>query len=157
MTTRPEAAYIALHAQLAAHAGDGTPLPAPHRNAALVDEFDRLVTGQTAEAWLNCLDDNADPVADLAGDAFGEKEFYQRAQIEFLVRLKDDDRRNAVFDAGLEAIRDALLSDTTLGGVIDDLEIDLPQRAGLALAGAPRIKAIMIPVRLLITAPTYLG
>ena len=157
--TRIEAAYIALQAALAAAASDeACVLPPPHRNAALVNALDPTGAGLIGRAFLNVHDDDGQPIGEIAGGSErGEREFYQFARIEWAFERKNDAERDRGFDAGMKAIGDALMADPSLGGAVDDLEIQMPRRADLTLSGAPRIKAALIPVRLLITAPTYLG
>lgn len=155
--TRVEAAYIALHGVLtAASQEQGSPLPAPKRNAALHTALDAATGAVTSGVFLNLHDDDPRPVGDLAGGPRGEKEFYVVARLEWVVGLKDA-ARDARFDAGMEAIAAALQADRTLGGVVDDTEIDLPRRADLAILGAQRLKGATVPILMLITANTYLG
>lgn len=155
--TKVEAAYLALQTALAAKAATSDALPAPHRNAALVTAFDAASGSLAGGVFLNIHDDDAVPVGEIAGGGRGEREFYVVAAIEWVVERKDDAARDALFDAGIADIAAALEADRTLSGAVDDVEIEIPRRADLAISGAPRMKGATIPVRLLITAPTYLG
>lgn len=155
--TRVETAYRALKAALlAASELEGSVLPGPRRNAALIEAFDSK-GGIAGRVFLNVQDEDAQGIQEEAGGGDPSVEFWQRARIEWVIERKDEDERETLFDTGLEEIAAALLADRTLGGACDDVAIDPPARSNIALAGAPRIKACSLPVRMLLTAPTYIG
>ncbi|MFY0638707.1 hypothetical protein [Maricaulis maris] len=163
--TKVEAAYQALMARLTTAAEDSAnPLPEPKRNEPLVNAFTSFEGGGNqvdGGVFLNVFDQDGDPLGIESGasdeDEHADHEFYQNAQIEWIVEHNKNDEREALFDAGMEAIAAALQADRFLGGAVDDLEIQMPRRANLALSGAPKIKAVIIPLRMLLTAKSYIG
>ena len=74
--------------------------------------------------------------------------------IEFAVMNKDRAARRAAFEAGLEAIDDAVKADRTLGGTVDDVRLLAPRRSGSGLItdGMPDVLAADMRVLLLFTS-----
>lgn len=145
--TRTEEAIRALHAVLVAAADDA--LPAATRNLALAAALDALESG--ADAHLNVVDGDGE----VAAVELGQPNIYEiehALALEWIVKAATDEARESAFDAGLEAIHDALAADETLGGLVDDVEIVAVNRSNLAIEGVSQLKGAEISVRLTFTS-----
>jgi hypothetical protein len=70
--------------------------------------------------------------------------------VEFVVARGERAVRRVAFEAGLDAIWDAIAADRTLGGTVSHAEMLTPRRtgAGLITDGLPNVLAAEITVRL---------
>lgn len=145
--TRTEEAIRALHSVLVAAAG--ATLPAAKRNLALADTIEALEGG--ADAHLNVVDGDGEVAAVELGQP-NTYEIEHTLALEWIVKAATDEARESGFDAGLEAIHDALAADATLGGLVDDVAITAVNRSNLAIEGVPQLKGAEIAVRLTFTS-----
>jgi hypothetical protein len=128
-------------------------LPAPHQNEALPA---RLLEVSGLEMHVNIWDDTDDEPEELLGadvvpDAY---EFTKDVTVEFIVAGGERVARRIAFEAGLEAIDDAVAADRTLGGNVDDARLASVRRngSGLVTDGMPNVLAANIRVRLSYTS-----
>lgn len=157
MTSKTETARLACLAALVAAAGEeGSSLPSTiWRNEPLARAFD-----EGADVFVNLVDGDIEPLDEELGEDDadeGELEFEVPLRLELVVRGRDPAAREALFDAVLVEIRDALFADRTLSGACDWLRLGRPQLANLSLTGIPAMKAGEMVVRLLLTAEDYIG
>jgi hypothetical protein len=145
--TRTEEGIRALHAALAAAAGGA--LPAATRNLALADTLEALEGG--ADVHLNVVDGDGEVTAVELGRP-NIYEIEHTLALEWIVKAATDEARESAFDAGLEAIHDAIAADETLGGAVDDVAIIAINRSNLAIEGVPQLKGAEISVRLTFTS-----
>lgn len=101
--TRSEEVIQALVAALEAKVALGV-LPTVHRNEALPDEFEQF---GSVEAYLNLVDGTTSTSSEALGGSDGY-ELAQECEVELIILSPDRAARDAVFDAALEAIHDAL-------------------------------------------------
>lgn len=152
-------ALEALFAALVAKAGeDGSPLPEPTQNEDLAQRLEAM--GNGVSALLTVWDDSEDEPEELLGaDVIADGyEITKEVPIEFVVAGGSREDRRAKFEAGLEAIDDAVQGligaetepDRTLGGKVEDARALAPRRngSGLVTDGLPNILAAVIRVRL---------
>jgi len=147
-------ALEALYAALLAKSAEPSPkLPAPHQNEALPA---RLLEVSGLEMHLNVWDDSDDEPEELLGADFvpDAYEFTKEVTVEFVVAGGERVARRTAFEAGLEAIDDAIAADRTLGGKVDDARMLSPRRngSGLIVDGMPNVLAANIRVRLSYTS-----
>lgn len=148
-------ALEALFAALTAKAGEPAPkIPPPVQNEALPSRLVEM--GDGLQKHLNVWDDSDDEPeeflgADVTADGY---EISKEIPIEFLVSGGSRAARRVAFEAGLEAIDDAIAADRTLGGAVDAAHMLAPRRTGSGLVtdGMPNVLAAHIRVRLLFTS-----
>lgn len=169
MVTKVQAAFGGLQAVLEAAQGQpGSILPPLKVDAEIP------LTWSGDGGFFNLLTENVDEeeavTLGVEGSA-GERNFYQRASVEWMVSKSgtdavtqeaielypDDAALRARFDAGIEEIRNALVADRTLGGTVDYWLEGVPERTHQAVYGLPEVKGIAIPVLMMVRAETYLG
>lgn len=138
-----------------------TGLPAePRRNDLRLADF--VPSGTSGVGFMLALADDdwdTDAVA-LAG----EYEMLVGVELLFAVEGAPGDDMNAVFNAGVEAIRDVLFPapdrrPLTVAGAFEDLRVMGPveRHRFIGEAGAPPVEAMKVRLGLLITAPTPFG
>lgn len=149
MASATENALAALVSVLAALAAGGSPpVPPPSRNEELPT---RLIALGAGSAFLNVLDGDGtvDSVALGSGDNGSDAyTIIHKPVIEWMVEAKAPADRDAIFDAGLVGIYDALRADRTLGATVAFCEVDSLQRTNLNTDGLPHMKAIAITLAL---------
>lgn len=144
-------ALEALYAALVAKASEpDSPIPRPLQNEALPA---RLATaGDGLDRYLNVWDSGEDvPEEFLGADTVAAGyDITWSAPIEFVVAGGERAARRAAFEAGLDAIWDAISADRTLGGKVVYAEMLTPKRTGSGLItdGMPNVLAAEITVRL---------
>ena len=89
--------------------------------------------------------------ADVIADGY---ELTWPVPVEFVVAGGERAARRAAFEAGLDAMWEAIAADRTLGGTISHAEMLMPRRtgAGLTTDGLPNVLAADIAVRLTFTS-----
>lgn len=156
MTTQVETALAALAAALASAAGqEGSALVAPIRDAyahASLQDGDRVVN-----VIKGGLEHDVTPVDTLLGEGDGLEEFYQHARVELTCASLDAPARRLAVDTMAAALAAALVADRTLGGACATLEIDAPIVAEEDLSGQAGVSTLVVPVRLLLDAATFIG
>jgi hypothetical protein len=80
-----------------------------------------------------------------------------RSDLEVVVGAATAAARDAVLDALLVAIGEALTSDPTLGGAVEWSEAGAPRTEDFAIEGAAAIKGAVVPVTLIYTSANPLG
>jgi hypothetical protein len=146
-----EALFAALEAKACEPAAA---IPSPLQNEELPS---RLATvGADLQMMLNVWDDSDGEQDELLGaDVVDEAyEITRDVPVEFVVAGGDRAARRAAFEAGLEAIDDAVAADRTLAGTVDYAHVLAPRRngSGLSVDGLPNILAAEIRVRLVYTS-----
>jgi len=146
MSTQIETVHLALAAKLAALAvSSGAFTFEGRQDARRVEELESGVALHQMDAAAD-IDDQ-----ELGGDY----EMYVVARLQLIAA---DDAALAELDAAVVVIRDALMADDTLGGVVDDLELTPRQAAEPSIfGGAPLHQGCSFTVRMLITASSPLG
>jgi hypothetical protein len=144
-------ALEALFAAFVAKAGEPSPkIPEPLQNEDLPARLAEM--GSDLEMLLNVWDDSdGDPEEMLGADVIPDNyEITREVPVEFIVAGGTREARRAAFEAGLEAIDDAISADRTLGGAVDDARMLAPRRngSGLVVDGMPNVLAADIRVRL---------
>lgn len=148
-------ALEALFAMLAAKASEpGAAIPAPLQNEALPARL--LEAPDGLQKYLNVWDSGEDASdeflgADVIADGY---ELTWSVPVEFVVAGGERAARRAAFEAGLDAIWEAIAADRTLGGTVSHAEMLMPRRtgAGLITDGMPNVLAAGITVRLSFTS-----
>ncbi|WP_018407926.1 hypothetical protein [Methylocystis rosea] len=146
MSSKTEAAMLALLAALKASGA----LPEARRSPVFDGVFEGLdaCTPQFS-AVLALLD--GDIVQDVpvgyGPDGPSHHEIVRKAEIEFYVAGPEGDALNAAFDAGLQAIYDAIAASYTLGGVVDSADAEPPE-LGVERAGSRAARTALIRVAL---------
>jgi hypothetical protein len=144
-------ALEALFAALTAKATEpGAAIPPPLQNeslpARLVEASDGL------QRYLNVWDSGEDTPDELLGaDVIADGyELTWPVPVELVVAAGTRAARRAAFEAGLDAIWDAIAADRTLGGAVSHAEMLTPRRTGSGLItdGMPNVLAAEITVRL---------
>lgn len=157
-------ALEALFDALAAKADEDEPkLPVPVQNEELPTAM--LDAGDSILWHLSIWDDSEDQDPDelLGADTIADGyEITKDVPVEFIVAGGTRESRRAKFEAGLEAIDDAVkgligdneVPDRTLSGTVQDARALAPRRngSGLATDGIPNILAASIRVRLSFTS-----
>lgn len=158
MTTKIEAAYLALHQVLTAMAQASDACPdVVARNKSVTDLLSQSRTG--AAVYLNLLDETSEVDAELVagGDDLAEIELTQPAILEVIVFAPTDAERNARFDAVMETFAALLRTlDPNLGGAVDHLRVIRPP-SRFVTQGAEGAKAARITIDMTITVPTVFG
>lgn len=150
MPTIRETALSALHDVLKAAA-----LASPHlpddvpRNRNLRDLFGS-VTGARG-AYLQLVDDDPRVIDDYLGASDATQEIEHLGIVEFIVIEADEATRETAFDNGLQAIADALHAARS-NPAWDDLQILEPSFMNLSTGPQPDVKAVRVPVALLVEA-----
>lgn len=156
MATRTELAIAALFAMLRDLALEAEPkLCKPQRNATLPTRLERFEAAGDGGAFLNLLDGDGEVIDEALGAGDGVPDGYlidQHALIEWAVQVADADQRDALFDAGLAAIAQALKADRSLGDVVSFAKIEGTQRSELATEGLDTTRAIIVRVALSFTS-----
>jgi hypothetical protein len=153
--TRTGDALEALFAALQAKAAEpGAAIPAPLQNEALPARLMEAPEG--LQRYLNVWDSGEDVPdeflgADLIADGY---DLAWPVPVEFAVAGGERAARRAAFEAGLDAIWEAIAADRTLGGAVSHAEMLTPRRtgAGLITDGLPNVLAAEITVRLSFTS-----
>ena len=148
-------ALEALFAALQAKAAEpGAAIPGPLQNESLPARLMEAPDG--LQKYLNLWDSGEDVPeevlgADILADGY---ELTWSVPIEFIVAGGERVVRRTAFEAGLEAIWDAVTADRTLGGTVSHAEMLAPRRtgAGLITDGLPNVLAADIAVRLSFTS-----
>jgi hypothetical protein len=70
--------------------------------------------------------------------------YQHRAEVEAVVQIAVS--RDAVFDALVAGVGNALAAERTLGGLCDWVEAEAPRPVDLAIDGAATLKAAVIPI-----------
>jgi hypothetical protein len=148
-------ALEALFAALAAKAGEpGAAIPFPLQNESLPARLMESTDG--VQKYLNVWDSGEDvPDEVLGADIFTDGyELTWPVPVEFVVAGGERTARRAAFEAGLDAIWDAIAADRTLGGAVSHAEMLAPRRtgAGLITDGLPNVLAAEITIRLSFTS-----
>ena len=146
-----EALFAALQAK-AAEPGAAIPMPLQNESlpARLVEAPDGL------QKYLNVWDSGeGTPDEFLGADEIDDGyDLTWPVPVEFVVAGGEGAVRRAAFEAGLDAIWDAIAADRTLGGTVSHAEMLTPRRtgAGLTTDGLPNVLAADIVVRLSFTS-----
>ncbi len=145
-------ALEAVRAALVAKAGEPSPkIPVPLQNEDLPARL--LEMGSDLGMLLNIWDDSdGEPEELLGADVIADSyEITHEVLIEFIVVGGTREARRAAFEAGLEAIDDAITADRTLGGAVGDARMLAPRRngSGLVVDGMPN--ALMAEIRIRLT------
>ncbi len=156
-------ALEALFTALTAKAAEGSPkIPMPVQNEDLASRLKDM--GDKIAMSLNVWDDSDDEPeemlgADITPDGY---EITKEVPVEFIVAGGAREARRVAFEAGLEAIDDAVrgvigdveVEDRTLGGKVDDARMLAPRRngSGLVVDGMPNVLAATIRIRLTFTS-----
>lgn len=146
MSSKTEAATLALLAALQASSA----LPAVRRSPVFDDVPEELdaCTPQFS-AVLALLD--GDVVQDVpigyGPDGPSHREIVRKAEIEFYVAGPEGEGLNAAFDAGVQAIYDAIAASYTLGGGVDGADAEPPE-LGVERAGSRAARTALIRVAL---------
>jgi hypothetical protein len=146
-----EALFSALEAKAAE---EDAAIPAPLQNEDLPARL--MSMGSSMSMLLNIWDDSEDDPEELLGAANVDDcyELEPEIPIEFIVCGGTRQARRAAFEAGLEAIHDAITADTTLNSTVDFAEMKAPRRTGSGLItdGMANVLAAEIRVRLSFTS-----
>jgi hypothetical protein len=148
-------ALEALFAALVAKAAEpGAAIPAPLQNEALPARLTEAPEG--LQKYLNVWDSGEDVPdellgADVVADGY---ELTWSVPVEFVVAGGERPARRAAFEAGLDAIWEAIAADRTLAGTVSHAEMLMPRRtgAGLITDGMPNVLAAEITVRMSFTS-----
>ena len=147
-----EALFTALVAKAA---GPGAAIPSPLQNESLPARLIEAPGG--LQKYLNIWDSGEDVPdevlgADILADGY---ELTWPVPVEFVVAGGERAGRRAAFEAGLDAIWEAIAADRTLGGTVSLAEMLTPRRTGSGLItdGLPNVLAAEITVRLSFTSP----
>jgi hypothetical protein len=144
-------ALEALYAVLVAKASElDSAIPQPLQNESLPA---RLATADDGlDRYLNVWDSGEDvPEEFLGADTIADGyDLTWSVPIEFVVAGGERAARRVAFEAGLDAIWDAIAADRSLGGAVDHAEMLTPKRTGSGLVtdGIPNVLAAEITVRL---------
>jgi hypothetical protein len=148
-------ALEALFAVLQAKAAEpGAAIPAPLQNESLPARLMEAPDG--VQKYLNVWDSGEDvPDEFLGADVIGNGyELTWSVPVEFVVSGGERAARRVAFEAGLDAIWDAIAADRTLSGTVGHAEMLTPRRTGSGLItdGLPNVLAAEITVRLNFTS-----
>jgi hypothetical protein len=148
-------ALEALFATLQAKAAEpGAAIPPPLQNESLPARLIEAPDG--LRKYLNVWDSGEEVPDELLGvDVVADGyELTWSVPIEFVVAGGERTGRRAAFEAGLDAIWDAIAADRTLAGTVAHAEMLTPRRtgAGLITDGMPNVLAAEITVRLSFTS-----
>jgi hypothetical protein len=148
-------ALEALFAALAAKAAESdAAIPAPLQNESLPARL--LEAPDGLQKYLNVWDSGEDVPDELLGaDVIAEGyELAWPVPVEFVIAGGERAARRAAFEAGLDAIWEAMAADRTLGGTVSHAEMLTPRRTGSGLItdGLPNVLAAEITVRLNFTS-----
>jgi hypothetical protein len=144
-------ALEALFAALVAKAAEpGAAIPPPLQNESLPARLMEAPDG--LQKYLNVWDSGEETPdeflgADVIADGY---DLTWSTPLEFVVAGGARAARRAAFEAGLDAIWDAIAADRTLGGAVSHAEMLTPRRTGSGLItdGMPNVLAAEITVRL---------
>lgn len=129
--------------------------PRPARNATLDVIFETI--GESDGAFVNVVDGNSDVTDEMLGaDADSAIEGYEiklEPIIEIVVRAGDPEARDALCDAILRALNDAIITDRMLGGTVDYCKVMSVARNNLATEGVPYVKGVEVTLLLEFTSP----
>jgi hypothetical protein len=144
-------ALEALFAALAAKAAEpGAAIPPPLQNESLPARLIEAPDG--LQKYLNVWDAGEEtPDEFLGADVVaGGYDLTWSVPLELVVAGGERTARRAAFEAGLEAIWDAIAADRSLGGTVSHAEMLTPRRTGSGLItdGMPNVLAAEITVRL---------
>jgi hypothetical protein len=138
----------------AAAAAPSPKLPVPLQNEDLSSRMQEMGAGLAM--YLNIWDDGEAEIEEVLGADEIENgiELTREVRVEFIVADGERVARRTAFEAGLEAIDDAIKADRTLGGKVDDARVLTPRRngSGLWVDGLPAVLGAEVVVRL-----TYLS
>jgi hypothetical protein len=148
-------ALEALFAALQAKAAEpGAAIPPPLQNESLPARL--METPDGLQRYLNVWDSGEDtPDEFLGADILAEGyELTWPVPVEFVVAGGERAARRAAFEAGLDAIWEAIAGDRTLGGTVSHAAMLTPRRTGSGLItdGMPNVLAAEITVRLSFTS-----
>ena len=128
----------------------GASIPRPLANEALPARLVEMPSG--LEQHLNIWDSGEQQADEFVGaDSLDQGyELEWPVPIDYVVAGGTREQRRAAFEAGLEAIWDAIAADRTLGGKIAYAEMSTPRRTGSGLVtdGMPNVLAAEIIVKL---------
>jgi hypothetical protein len=144
-------ALEALFAALEAKAAEpGAAIPPPLQNESLPARLMQAPDG--LQKYLNVWDSEEDAPdeflgADVVADGY---DLTWSVPVELVVAGGERAARRLAFEAGLDAIWDAITVDRTLGGTVSHAEMLTPRRtgAGFVTDGMPNVLAADITVRL---------
>jgi hypothetical protein len=141
----------ALAAALAASAD----LPAPQRDLVLEDMLEEIAGEDGVSRKLLVRDGEADPdhLDRSLGRGEGRFDIAHLAEVEWIVAAVDRDDLARVFDAGLEAIAEAIEADRTLDGGVEDADLAIPPSRDLFPLGARGVKCATLRVTLQFQSP----
>lgn len=155
MTTRTEQALQAVCRTLDLAYGPKS-FPKVNRNEALDDIMATFGNG-TAKGYANLVDGSGGVIEEVMGAAvMPELEGYEiehRAALELFVCTSDQEVRDATLDSMLEIAADALEADRTIGGVVNWVGFEAPDRTDYKQDGLPVVKALTVSIVLTFTSP----
>lgn len=163
MTDIPSLAGDAVQARLTAVEG----LPAEiWRNRGRMGVWKEIAVGNpnAGFAAINVMDGDARATEWMLAHPDMEVEVEQELLIDFLVYHPKDADRTALYRTGLQKITDAILPpgasgqrERTLGGLVDEIELERVERQGLVLDVTPHLIGASLVFRFSFTAGTVLG
>jgi len=134
--SRRERALAALHAALDTLAGTGTG-PRVERETPVPD------TVPVAGLVILRDGDPGEPEITLSPLLYT---YDHRALVEVMVHGPTAGTRAGRLDALLCTIGDLLVADPTLGGAVEDIDVEAPDSQDMALPGAPTLKGALVTV-----------
>lgn len=146
MSSKTEDAMLALKAALAASSA----LPEVRRSPVfdgVLEELDACAPQFSAVLALLDGDVVQDIPVGYGPNGPSHREIVRKAEIEFYVAGPEGDALNATFDAGVQAIYDAIAVSYTLGGVVDGADAEPPE-LGVERAGSRAARTALIRVAL---------
>jgi hypothetical protein len=152
--TKTEAAMQALAAALAASAD----LPTPERDLVLDQALEPIAeeTGVSHKLLIRdgaASDDGEAPLERSLGRGEGRFDIAHAAEVEWIVAALDRDDLASLFDAGLEAIAEAIEADRSLGGIVEDADLPWPPTRSVFPLGARTVKCATLRVLLQFQSP----
>lgn len=125
--------------------------PRPSRNDTLDSMLENIGDGDGGR--INVLDGDRKDMTAMTGAATADipdgYDITHGAVVEVLVQAKNAADRDAIFDALMLSIHDAIRVDRSLGNVVTWCDYDSIQRTNLAVDGLPGVKAAVIGIDLL--------
>jgi hypothetical protein len=79
-------------------------------------------------------------------------EIEHTAEVELFVVKADQASRDLTFDSMLEFIAAAVEADRSLGGMVDFVRLEVPNRSDYKVDGLPVVKSAVVPVKLTFTS-----
>lgn len=160
-------AYDWFFAELEAFTRDDPALPDKvHRDRVVPELFNTLETDTSAAAFLNMVEARGAADAQLISGAGELREFFQPAEVDWIVYNHDAHARRLAFTEGTQALARFLsvvqakveaqdLPDN-LRAVVGTVEINqMPVRG--PITGLPQVSGLTVTFDLLLSAPTLLG